>query len=133
MFVCLLSWTFHDCLFVYLDFVMILEVNKWPPGGAGVVLSLKPWNFHQFLMDFDEFLMIFGILYTYTLWHCNSILLWKRVIMQMQKIITEIVHFKNGTGEWGFAIMYSFSFIWLEIDFIVLLEILYRLKWLHIP
>ena len=41
MFVCLLSWTFHDCLFVKLDFVMILEVKKWPPGGAGILLTLK--------------------------------------------------------------------------------------------
>lgn len=31
---------------------MILEVNKWPPGGAGVVLSWNTWNFS----------MIFGIL-----------------------------------------------------------------------
>ena len=59
MFVCLLSWTFHDCLFVKLDFVMILEVKKWPPGGAGILLSLKTRNFRYFLVDFDEFLPIF--------------------------------------------------------------------------
>jgi len=41
MLVCLFSWTFHDCLFVSLDFVMILAINKWPPGGAGVVLTSK--------------------------------------------------------------------------------------------
>ena len=39
---------------------MILEVKKWPPGGAGIVLSLKTWNFRYFLVDFDEFLMIFA-------------------------------------------------------------------------
>ena len=41
MFVCLLSWTFYVCLFVKLDFVMNLEVKKWPPGGTGIVLSLE--------------------------------------------------------------------------------------------
>ena len=38
---------------------MILEVKKWPPGGAGILLSLKTWNFRYFLVDFDEFLPIF--------------------------------------------------------------------------
>jgi len=31
---------------------MILEVKKWPPGGAGIVLTR---NFRYFLVDFDEF------------------------------------------------------------------------------
>ena len=35
---------------------MILEVKKWPPGGAGIVLRLKTWNFRYFLVYFDEFL-----------------------------------------------------------------------------
>ena len=35
---------------------MILEVKKWPPGGAGILLSLKTWNFRYFLVHFDEFL-----------------------------------------------------------------------------
>jgi predicted lipid carrier protein YhbT len=34
MFVCLFNWTFF----------MILKANKWPPGGAGIVLSLKLLN-----------------------------------------------------------------------------------------
>ena len=35
---------------------MILKVNKWPPGGAGIVLRLKTPNFRYFLVNFDDFL-----------------------------------------------------------------------------
>ena len=45
MIVCLFNWMFF----------MILEVKKWPPGGAGILLSLKTRNFRYFLVDFDEF------------------------------------------------------------------------------
>ena len=34
---------------------MILELKKWPPGGAGILLSLKTRNVRYFLGDFDEF------------------------------------------------------------------------------
>ena len=50
---------------------MILEVNKWPPGGAGVVLSWNTWNCHQFLMNFRQFFDDFWN-FMWTLWHCNS-------------------------------------------------------------
>jgi hypothetical protein len=45
MIVCLFNWTYF----------MILKVNKWPPGGAGIVLRLKTRNFRYFLVNFDEF------------------------------------------------------------------------------
>ena len=38
---------------------MILAINKWPPGGAGVVLTSKTWNFHKFSVDFGDFWTIF--------------------------------------------------------------------------
>ena len=56
---------------------MILEVKKWPPGGAGILLTLKTWNFRYFLVDFDEFSPNFRWFlddfwnFKRTLWHPN--------------------------------------------------------------
>jgi len=65
MIVCLFNWTYF----------MILKVNKWPPGGAGIVLRLKTRNFRYFLVNFDdffaEFSMIFGN-FMRSPWHRSS-------------------------------------------------------------
>lgn len=55
LFVCLAGHFMIVCLFNWTYF-MILKVNKWPPGGAGIVLRLKTRIFRYFLVNFDDFL-----------------------------------------------------------------------------
>ena len=50
---------------------MILAIYKWPPGGAGVVLTSKTSSFQWILVIFEQFVDEFWN-FERTLWHWNS-------------------------------------------------------------
>ena len=66
---------------------MILAINKWPPGGAGVVLTSKTWNFHKFSVDFGDFWTIFRWILEF--WaHTLALKLNVRSIPQVPNLLT---------------------------------------------